>query len=95
MTHPPSAPPRPPVSEPAPSTLPAPVRLPAILTHPRNGILSAEEGFPAAEPTVMPVRTEAWSLELQNFRRRTAEKPVKRGKQTPVPSPAQSPDSRL
>lgn len=60
-----------------------PVRLPAILTHPRNSILSAEEGFPAAEPTVVPVRTKAWSLELQNFRRRTAEKPVKRGKPSP------------
>jgi hypothetical protein len=80
---PPVAPPQAAGPEQVP-TLPAPpVRLPAILTHPRNGILSAEEGFPAAEPTVVPVRTKAWSLELQNFRRRTAEKPVKRGKSPP------------
>jgi hypothetical protein len=47
------------------------------------GVLSAMEGFPAAEPTVVPVRNKTWSIELQNFRRRTAEKPIKRGKTSP------------
>lgn len=83
LTPPPTVPPQAAGPEPVPTTPAPPVRLPAILTHQRNGILSAEEGFPAAEPTVVPVRTKAWSLELQNFRRRTTEKPVKRGKSAP------------
>jgi hypothetical protein len=83
LAPPPAVPPQAAPPESARSMPVPPVRLPAILTHPRNGILSAEEGFPAAEPTVVPVRTKAWSLELQNFRRRTTEKPVKRGKSAP------------
>jgi hypothetical protein len=47
------------------------------------GVLSATEGFPSAEPTVVPIRSKNWSIELQNFRRRTTEKPIKRGKPSP------------
>jgi hypothetical protein len=32
---------------------------------------------------VVPVRSKNWSIELQNFRRRTTEKPIKRGKPSP------------
>lgn len=60
---------------------PGPIRLPAVLKTPPTDLVTAAEGFPAAEPTVLPVRNRAWTLELQNFRRRTTEKPIKRGKQ--------------
>ena len=57
-----------------------PLRNSALLAAGSPGVLSAAEGFPAAEPTVVPVRSKNWSIELQNFRRRTTEKPIKRGK---------------
>lgn len=60
-----------------------PPRISALLAVGSTGVLSATEGFPTAEPTVVPVRNKNWSIELQNFRRRTAEKPIKRGKPSP------------
>jgi hypothetical protein len=60
-----------------------PPRTSALLVAGSAGVLSATEGFPAAEPTVVPVRSKNWSIELQNFRRRTTEKPIKRGKPSP------------
>lgn len=87
------APPAPPIL-PAPAIQPAavqpevppaatsiqPPRTSVLLAAGSPGVLSATEGFPAAEPTVVPVRSKNWSIELQNFRRRTTEKPIKRGK---------------
>lgn len=90
-------PPAPPIPAPAAPQTPAvqpevapssavpvqPSRASALLAVGSPGVLSATEGFPAAEPTVVPVRSKSWSIELQNFRRRTTEKPVKRGKPSP------------
>jgi len=70
-------------SERAPEAAIPPPRASALLMVGSPGVLSAMEGFPAAEPTVVPVRNKTWSIELQNFRRRTAEKPIKRGKTSP------------
>ena len=70
-------------SERAPEAAIPPPRASALLMVGSPGVLSAMEGFPAAEPTVVPVRNKTWSIELQNFRRRTAEKPIKRGKASP------------
>lgn len=70
-------------SERAPEAAIHPPRASALLMVGSPGVLSAMEGFPAAEPTVVPVRNKTWSIELQNFRRRTAEKPIKRGKTSP------------
>lgn len=69
--------PQPEVAPEAPIAVP---RASALLMVGSPGVLSAMEGFPSAEPTIVPVRSKTWSIELQNFRRRTAEKPVKRGK---------------
>ena len=70
-------------TERAPDTAIHPPRASALLMVGSPGVLSAMESFPTAEPTVVPVRSKTWSIELQNFRRRTAEKPVKRGKASP------------
>lgn len=70
-------------SERTPEAAIHPPRASALLMVGSPGVLSAMEGFPAAEPTVVPVRNKTWSIELQNFRRRTAEKPIKRGKTSP------------
>lgn len=70
-------------SERTPEAVIHPPRASALLMVGSPGVLSAMEGFPAAEPTVVPVRNKTWSIELQNFRRRTAEKPIKRGKTSP------------
>ncbi len=67
-------------SSPATAAANQPLRTLTLLAAGSPGVLSATEGFPAAEPTVVPIRSKAWSMELQNFRRRTTEKPVKRGK---------------
>jgi len=77
--------PRPATAQPegAPDSASRPPRASALLMVGSPGVLSAMEGFPAAEPTVVPVRNKTWSIELQNFRRRTAEKPIKRGKTSP------------
>lgn len=83
---PPTAPaPRPATvqSERAPEAAIHPPRASALLMVGSPGVLSAMESFPSAEPTIVPVRSKTWSIELQNFRRRTAEKPIKRGKTSP------------
>lgn len=67
-------------SSPATAAANQPLRTLTLLAAGSPGVLSATEGFPAAEPTVVPIRSKAWSMELQNFRRRTTEKPIKRGK---------------
>ncbi len=91
-THVPLPPPAPAPPAPRPATAQSertpeaaihPPRASALLMVGSPGVLSAMEGFPAAEPTVVPVRNKTWSIELQNFRRRTAEKPIKRGKTSP------------
>ena len=70
-------------SERAPEAAIHPPRASALLMVGSPGVLSAMESFPSAEPTIVPVRSKTWSIELQNFRRRTAEKPIKRGKTSP------------
>jgi len=70
-------------SSPATAAATQPLRTLTLLAAGSPGVLSATEGFPAAEPTVVPVRSKAWSIELQNFRRRTTEKPIKRGNPSP------------
>lgn len=70
-------------SEKAPEAAIHTPRASALLMVGSPGVLSAMESFPSAEPTVVPVRSKTWSIELQNFRRRTAEKPIKRGKTSP------------
>ena len=91
-THVPLPPPAPAPPAPRPATAPSerapeaaipPPRASGLLMVGSPGVLSAMEGFPAAEPTVVPVRNKTWSIELQTFRRRTAEKPIKRGKASP------------
>ena len=77
--------PRPAATQPegAPDSASRPPRPSALLMVGSPGVLSAMESFPSAEPTIVPVRSKTWSIELQNFRRRTAEKPIKRGKASP------------
>lgn len=67
-------------SSPTTAAATQPLRTLTLLAAGSPGVLSATEGFPAAEPTVVPVRSKNWSIELQNFRRRTTERPIKRGK---------------
>lgn len=86
---PPPAPEATPAATPGPT--PASIRPSAVITKTQPATIPASQGFPAAEPTVLPVRNRAWSLELQNFRRRTAERPVKRGDVPDPPKPLSKP----